>query len=89
MKRNAIKRAANRVRACRWSDTDRGCGRCSHCDGVRDAISDARRAYQRGQTPTEHPDPPDFFGICLSDSVNGDRYLTGYNLTIAAIRGAL
>lgn len=30
----------------------------------------------------------DFFGIRLSDSTNGDRYLTGYNLTIASIQGA-
>lgn len=85
MHRNAIKRAANPVRACRWSETDRGCGRCSHCEGVRDAIADARRSYRSGQRPTEHPDPPDYFGVRLSDSVNGTRYLDAYDATIALI----
>lgn len=83
--KSAIKRAANPARACRWSTTDDGCGCCSECDGVRDAIDDARRAIKRGKHPTTHPDPPDYFGVFLSDSENGRRYLEGYNHAIELI----
>ena len=86
LSRSAIKRAANPARACRWSTDDSGCGRCSECDGVRDAIDDACRAMKRGKHPTTHPDPPDYFGVCLSDCENGRRYLEGYNFTVGLIR---
>jgi hypothetical protein len=49
-------------------------------EGTRDAIRDYRR---RVRTP--YPDAPDFFGVRLSDSTDGDRYVSAYNWTMRTL----
>lgn len=49
-------------------------------DGLRDAVRDFRRGY-RGA----YPDASDFFGVRMSDSTSGWRYVSAYNESMWAM----
>lgn len=52
----------------------------SRHEGTRDAIVHYRRGIREA-----YPDAPDFFGTRLSDSTNGDRYVSSYDWTMRTL----
>lgn len=52
----------------------------SRHEGTRNAIVDFRRGIR-----SPYPDAPDFFGVRLSDSTDGGRYVDSYNESMWAM----
>ena len=56
-------------------------------DGTFDAVAYARRELRANSPVTPHPDGEDFFGIRLTDSVTGSRFVDAYNEAVETING--
>jgi hypothetical protein len=54
-------------------------------EGVSAAIADARHAFRARHLPRPYVDAEDFFGVRLSDSTDGRRFIVAYDEAIEAI----